>query len=99
MSWSLQVEPRPAPAIYDAIDAAEPSAVLSEESLAQLHQAKAQAITTIKSGAIGDPETQTFGVSLSGHANPGHEHTDGMADDYIQVNVSQRPAAVEEASS
>jgi hypothetical protein len=94
MSWSLQVEPRPVPDIYDAIQAAEPSAQLSEESLEQVHQAKAQAITTIKSGAIGD-EGQTFSVSLSGHANPGHAHQEGMADDYIQVSVGQRPASKE----
>lgn len=45
--------------------------------------------------AVGRPHDQVS-VSLTGHANPGHAPRSGWADEFIQVNISARPAPVEE---
>lgn len=88
MSWSTHTEPREAPAIFQAIDATEPSSDISEEGEAQLRVAKAAAKDIIESQAVGGDGKQ-FNVSLSGHANPGHEPASGMANDFVTVSVGQ----------
>lgn len=93
MSWTVSVNPRKAPAIYDAIDAAEPSADVSDESLEQVHAAKGAAKTLIQSGAFGDPVEKAIGCTLSGHANPGHVPAKGMANDQVSISISQGKAS------
>lgn len=88
MSWSLHVEPRPAPAIFRAVDAAEPSSPVSEDGEQQVRAAKAAAKDIIESQAVGGTDKH-FNVSLSGHSNPGHEPAKGMANDFITVSIGQ----------
>lgn len=94
MSWSLEVKPRKAPAIFAAIDAAEPSHELSEGSLAQLRVAKTQAKNLIEA-QVAQGTDDAVGVRLNGHSNPGFDLSSG-APDYVQVTVTH---AAEEASS
>lgn len=62
---------------------------LSDESLAQLAAAKLVATELVHTGRVGDPNRHTFNVTLSGHANPGHEPVHGWSNDCIAVTVSQ----------
>ena len=48
----------------------------------------AQAI--IDSGAAGDGLARLFVVTMSGHANPGHEQRAGWANDTVTVTVRQQ---------
>lgn len=43
----------------------------------------------LKSGAIGSDD-KVFSVTLSGHANPGHEVVEGWANDAVVVSIVQR---------
>lgn len=95
MSWSLQTKPRPAPAIFRAIDETQPTHELSEESIEQVRAAKAAAKSVIETQAVGGSD-KAFGVSLSGHANEGHEPAEGYARDFIQITVTQADAEEED---
>ena len=88
MSWSLQVKPRKAPAVFSAIDETQPTHELSDESIEQVRAAKLAAKGIIESQAVGGSD-KAFGVTLSGHANEGHEPADGSANDFVQITVTQ----------
>lgn len=88
MSWSVQVRPRKAPAVFQAIDAAQPTHDLSEESAEQLRSAKIAAKAVVESQVVGGTD-KPFSVSFSGHANPGHEPAKGYANDFVQITVTQ----------
>jgi len=91
MSWSFSVI-----ATKESADAALNTAAESEidnimrsdsgaEMLAQAEQATYAAVRLIKSGCLGDGP---FRISLSGHANPGHQPRDGWADDAISISIA-----------
>jgi len=40
-------------------------------------------------GALGDFYKYTYTLTLSGHANPGHEPTDGWANDQLSMVIAQ----------
>ena len=61
-----------------------------EGSEDQVSTARDAARGLIESGAVGDPDDKDFSISLSGHSNPGHEPTAGMANDTITISVSQK---------
>lgn len=86
------MKPRKAPEIFRAIDEAEPTHTLSEESLEQLRAAKVAAKDLIQTQTLGS-EDKTYSVTLSGHANPGHEPASGMANDSVYVSITQSEEA------
>lgn len=56
-----------------------------EEMMAQAEQSTYAAVAIIESGCLGDGP---FLVSLSGHANPGHEPRDGWVNDVVSISIS-----------
>lgn len=54
----------------------------------QIEAAKRAAISLLTSDAFASI-SGAVRVSLSGHANPGHQPVEGMSNDYIDVQVAQ----------
>lgn len=61
---------------------------LSPDSMEQAMVGSAAVQDIVKSGCLGDPEAKYF-VSMTGHANPGHEPTEGWSNDSLYVSISQ----------
>lgn len=105
MSWSLSVTNVTADEAEDKLTeeldklaAVEtgglPNQFASDEAREQATAAIAAAVDLIDSDVVGDGGTtknpgKRFNVYLSGHANPGHNAADGMANDFVQINVNQ----------
>lgn len=80
----------------DDVGAVQPPSPLSGEPAEQLEQARQAAVAIIDSGAVGDPASHRFNVSLSGHANPGHEPQDGYSNnDAVSISIGQATPAEE----
>lgn len=62
---------------------------MSTEMAEQFAAAKEAVKDLIESGAVGDTE-KTYSLSLSGHANEGHEPAEGWTNDCINISLSQR---------
>lgn len=89
MSWSLSVSNKSADELEEALEgASSTSREQSQESSEQVTAAIDAAIAIVESGAVGDKDKK-FTVSLSGHSNAGHEPAAGMANDVINISVSQ----------
>lgn len=95
MSWSVSVKPRTAPDIFQAIDAAEPPAHLSDAQLAQVRIAKKAAKDAIEAGAVGEGTEAYYACSLSGHVG-GDKAGPGTT---LTIYVNQTTPPPEEASS
>lgn len=62
---------------------------------AQIRAARAAAAAVIDSGTVGQDANvpqgrKDFAISISGHANPGHEPAQGWANDCINISISQK---------
>jgi hypothetical protein len=57
---------------------------LTPESTAQFVEAREVAMKLLDSGVVGDSECV---VTISGHANPGHEPTNGRANDRLSISI------------
>lgn len=53
----------------------------------QFEAARAAAVQLVEAGAVG--VDKPIRVTLSGHANPGHEPTEGWANDVVTVGIAQ----------
>ncbi len=90
MSWSLTTSPIPPDEIRDAVvgsfrdDPRWPGEPEVRDQLAVAIEAAEQLVI-----AVGDGRPQgLITVSVSGHANPGHEPTSGLANDFVTVTVA-----------
>lgn len=68
-----------------ALEGQDKDAGLSDEAQNQIASGIASAVRLAEGGCFGDGP---FTVSLSGHANPGHQATAGYSNDFISVTVS-----------
>lgn len=96
MSWTTHIGPTSAGEIEASLKVAPLPDGLSAEALEQIELAKMLALAIVQDGCVGD-EDQHFYVSLSGHANPEHQPTEGWANDCVSVSVSQATVATEPA--
>lgn len=85
MSWSKSYTGRKA---FDK-DEGSGGGLESDEAKAQLVVARKAAKLVLNTGKVGKGRGKDFSVSLSGHANPGHEPKEGWANDTISVVVTQ----------
>lgn len=44
----------------------------------------------IRSGTLGDPKTDAYKVSITGHGNKNHEKAVGWGNDFISIQVTQQ---------
>ena len=65
-----------------------PQPVQNPECGDQFEAARDAAYAIMASGAVGGP-AKKFVVTMSGHANPGHEPRPGWASDAIMIMVQQ----------
>jgi hypothetical protein len=86
MSWSASFGSRA------ALEMDDPSSRSENANAEQYNLARRIAKQIIESGAIGD-EHKGYTITISGHANPGHEPAPGMSTDGINVTVFQQAAA------
>lgn len=100
MSWSLSIPPTPAAEFAAAVDAAvtSPAGPLAPSVGEQVAAAKAAAKALVAGGSLGDG-SKTFAASLSGHANEGHQPTEGWANDCLTISLSQSIESVETAAA
>lgn len=84
MSWSMSKKV----AGVSELDGWRPDYPVEPEAVEQIDAAVATAKAIVAGGTIGG-EGKLFFVSLSGHANPGHEPRSGWSNDCITVSVSQ----------
>lgn len=98
MSWSMSASIKPnddVQAVLDArVEELNPAAAAAAygaeaESAAQVLEACEVVSSLIYSGALGEPASSAFSVSISGHANPGHAPTSGWSNDVININVTR----------
>lgn len=86
MSWSEYFNDKS----YDELSTSvEPNSDPTKKAADQFWRAFDVALTLIESGVVGKIDKFKFNVSLSGHANPGHEPAGGWANDMVSVSVSQ----------
>lgn len=85
MSWSARFVVRNG----EFTEVGPPSNVDVKHHKDQFKVAKRVATSLIKSKAFGDPEG-AYDVTFSGHGNEGHVPTDGWADDFINIGLSQK---------
>lgn len=83
MSWSVYGTALTVDKIADLT----PQYELGDEGQEQLELGRDVARRIIDSGAVGEGEK--FNITLSGHANPGHQPREGWATDMVSVSVSQ----------
>lgn len=102
MSYSLSISVPAGTSARDAIekrvDEYRQQLSLSDDTQEALAAACGTAVALVDSGAVGDPEHFDFTVTLSGHANDGHEPREGWANDCATISVYQanRPRTVGE---
>lgn len=87
MSWSASY---PSKADFEANKPQFPGGSEEPQVQDQVAIARSVAKLVVESGAVGNPETKDFSISISGHANPEHEKTPGWANDCISVSVYQK---------
>jgi hypothetical protein len=93
MSWSGSGQASEHGITVTSLTLSPPYENADEQVREQMEIAADAATKLIRSGAIGGPEGKTFNVSVSGHANPGHEPAGGWANDMVTVSVAQRSEA------
>jgi hypothetical protein len=87
MSWTASLpEPVAVSEVTEALASLEASPPVEGEPQEQFEAAKDAARVLVESGAVGDRPVR---INLNGHANPGHEPTEGYANDMITVSISQ----------
>lgn len=94
MSWSIGPLVVTAENSVEKIEAAAEAFIVGYNDTDEGKQATAEHMSAagdavddlLTSGVLGNGE---FKVTLSGHANPGHEKRVGWADDYISIRVEQ----------
>lgn len=65
---------------------------LTNESREQYEVACDAVQTILDSGALGRVDgSRSFAISLSGHANAGHEPAEGWANDALTISIAQIP--------
>ena len=76
-----------------ALDQREPGSAtdLSDSAGEQFVAARDAATLLIERGVVG-PEGKEFGITISGHATPGHLAEDGSSPDSVTVAIYQRNA-------
>lgn len=88
MSWALSTAVHPAAELNEALDHTTTRAHISQDQLKQVRVAKEAAMQLVESGTVGDPGTDSYRVSLSGHHGEG-----GIGLDGITVSIILVPAA------
>jgi hypothetical protein len=102
MSYSFSVSAKLGVELEAALEAEVEKLRANQVSDATIEQAEAavEAVNTlIDSGVLGEVGTakkpgMRFTVSVSGHANPDHKPADGMANDSVNITISQYTAAL-----
>jgi hypothetical protein len=87
MSWQLQTRLHPAAELEEALDHTTTRAHISKDQLEQSRAAKAAAMDLVRSGALGDPERDSYTIALSGHAGDGP-----LEPGHVTINVSVQHA-------
>lgn len=85
MSWTAYA----ASVDIDGIATIEVPYPIDDDPREQFEKAKQLAIDLVESGVVGGSPDHRFNVSLSGHANPGHEPTEGWSNDAVTISISQ----------
>lgn len=86
MSWSVQGTSQTPEGIRALTEPTFSNA--PEASREQFEKAREAAAALAESGAVGG-EGKVFNVSLSGHANEGHEPDPNWTKDWVSLNVTQ----------
>jgi hypothetical protein len=109
MSWSIAIPPTYGTEIVKVIEALTLPSYASSGPFAapawetameeQLDAAKRGALAMLRTGSVGAMDTGVFAGTLSGHANPEHQPTEGWANDCVSVYLYQvtDPASLKQA--
>ena len=91
MSWSISIEATAVEDFAAKADAARAAATVqtyNPEGADQADLAVKIAKEIVASGTVAGPGRKVY-VTLSGHANPGHEPRTGYAKDCVNINIGQ----------
>lgn len=95
MSYSVGTEPVPIHELVGAAESIEPGSYGPEEfrqAVADHIAAAALAVAAvIESGKFQTDDAHTYGVRVSGHANPGHGDKSGWSNEFMQITISVYP--------
>lgn len=84
MSWYRSYES------LDKFETDEPATVSGTPPTDVLHFCRQAVVGLIEAGVVGDKSAQDFFVSVSGHTNPGRVPTHGMANDSVNISITQK---------